>query len=116
MEAIDAIEIGVVDLAGVCSAVDVDQREGGAGDFVLGRGTKSRDDAFRERGFAGAEIPGQKNQHGRPEPFGEFPAPLRGFFGGVGDDFRDPLFRHALAAPEGVGGVLVANSAALPCK
>src|SRR6267378_1188097 len=76
------------------------QRKGGTGDFVLGGGAESGDDAFGERGFPAAEIAGEQQEYGRLEALGEFPAPLRGFFGRVRDDF----LIHAFAAPARVYG------------
>src|SRR6266851_3049310 len=100
VESFYAIEVGVVDLGGVGSAVDMNEREGGAGDFVFGGGAESANDAFGERGLPAAEFAGEQHKYGRVEALGEFPAPLRGFFRRVRDDF----LIHAIATPAGVDG------------
>src|SRR6185437_5454666 len=55
----DAVEVNMIDGAGASGdggLVFVDEGEGGAGDFVLGGGAETGDDALDEGGLAGAEI------------------------------------------------------------
>src|SRR5258708_33545007 len=100
----------MVNPAGLSGAIDVNQRKSGAGDFVFARGPESRDNTFCKCGLAGPKISSQKHQHRSLEPFGELPAPLRGFFGGMRDDF----LTHALAAPEEAGDARGARLRQLP--
>ncbi len=54
VEVADAIQIHVID--GNCARIFVDERECGAGDFVLVRGAQAADDSFRERGLPCSQI------------------------------------------------------------
>src|SRR6266436_4006052 len=100
VEIVDAVEVGVVDLGGAGRPVDMNQRKGRTGDFVFGGSAESGYDAFGESGLPGAETPGEQHEYRRLKAFGEFPAPPRGFFRGVRDDF----LMHAFSAPAGGDG------------
>src|SRR5258708_34683461 len=59
VEIFDAVKVGVVDLGGVCGAVDMNQGEGRTGGFVFGGRAQTGDDTFGERGLAAAEFAGE---------------------------------------------------------
>ncbi len=60
VEALDAIKVAVENF--VATAIFVDEREGWAGDFVLGGGVEAGNDALGERGFAAAKFTRTKAQ------------------------------------------------------
>ena len=93
VETLDAVEVSMINLGGF--AIDVDEGERGASDFVFAGGTEAGDQSFGEGGFAAAEVAGEQNEGGGTEAFGEFPSPVCGFLGGMGDEF----FSHAGGAP-----------------
>ena len=77
---VEAVEIDVVDeivLGG--RAVFVDEREGGAGDFVGRGGAASADNAFGESGFSGAEIADQQYNGAAGQHLGDAAAEVDGF-------------------------------------
>ena len=93
VETLDSVEVSMINLGGF--AIDVDEGEGRAGDVVFASSAEAGDQSFGEGGFAAAEVAGEQNEGGGTEAFGEFPSPVGGFLGGMGDEF----FSHAGGAP-----------------
>src|SRR6266852_3281307 len=93
-----AIEVHMVHLAVIVKLVH--QREGWAGDLLLGARAQPADDAFGQSGLAGAEFAGEQHDDRWGELRRQLPALLDRILGRAGDEFSTS---HGRAPTEPAG-------------